>query len=104
MNNQDPWLKRLDELEASIRSFIKDACTAERPEATDALGDVLDLIRDELLEDSRASRRAVLGEPVRELPPSLRPVAAAVEKCLQRAAFFSEWTAAGLRLRLKQVG
>lgn len=104
MNSKDPWLKKLDELEASIRSFIKDARSEDRPEVVDALRDVLDVIRDELLEDSRASRLAVLGKPIRELPSSLRPAAALTEKCLERAAFFSEWTAAGLRLRLKQVG
>lgn len=103
MDDQKTWLKRLDDLEAAIRGFIADARTQDRPEPVDALADVLDMIRDELLEDSRASRRAVLGKPLRELPPFLRPVAAMVEKCLQRAAFFSDWTAAGLRLRLKQV-
>ncbi len=104
MADHDMWLKRLAELEASIRTFIRDARSEDRPEPVDALSDVLDVIRDELFEDSRASRWAVLGRPVRELPPFLRPVAAMVEKCLQRAAFFSDWTAAGLRLRLKQVG
>lgn len=102
MDDHKAWLKRLDELEASIRGFIADARTQDRPEPVDALGDVLDVIRHELLEQSQASRRAVLGKPLRGLPPGLRLAAAAGETCLQRVAFFSDWTAAGLRLRLKR--
>jgi hypothetical protein len=50
MDDRDPWLKRLDELEHEIRSFVAEARTRDRPEPVDALADVLDGIRDELLE------------------------------------------------------
>jgi hypothetical protein len=95
------WLARLDELKASMQTFRDDARSEDHP-AEDALCDMLDALRDEYLEDAQAGRRRVRGRPAKPLPPSLRPAAAFVEKLLRRWAVSLEWSAAGLRTRLKQ--
>jgi hypothetical protein len=70
----------------------------------DALGDVLDGIRDELLEQARQSRRSRLGLSPRGLHSALRPLATAAERTCRWLSFVSAWNAAGLRLRLRQEG
>lgn len=96
------WLARLDELKASIQRFREDARSQDELPAVDALSDMLDDLRNECLEDSRASRQEVRGQPAKPLRPSLRPAAAFVERLLRRVAFSLEWSAAGIRTRLKQ--
>lgn len=71
---------------------------------TEAVFDMLDELRGELREEFRSSRWSGRGRAIRAFHPLVRPAAILAEKCLKRATFLSEWTAAGLRLRLKQVG
>lgn len=104
MTDRDPWLERLDELEHQIRRFIDEAHAEDRPEPVDALGDVLDSIRDELVEESRVSTRSRLGLAPRGIHRALRPLAAAAERSCRWLSFVSAWNAAGLRLRLRQEG
>ena len=68
----------------------------------DALSDMLNDLRDEYLEESQASHRQMRGQPAKPLHPSLRPAAACVERLLRQVAFSLEWSAAGIRTRLKQ--
>lgn len=103
MTDRDPWLERLDDLEHQIRRFIDEAQAEDRPEPVDALGDVLDGIRGELLEDARHSRRLRLGHDPRTFRRAFRPLAAAAERSCRWLAFASAWAAAGLRLRLRSI-
>ena len=97
------WLARLDELKASIQRFRDDARSQDELEAEDALCDMLDGLREEYLEDSRASRQKVRGRSAKPLPPSLRPTAVFIEKRIRRWAVSLECSAAGLRTRLEQI-
>lgn len=96
------WLAKLDELKASIQRFRLRARFQEEFPAVDALSDMLNDLRDEYLEESQASHRQMRGQPAKPLHPSLRPAAACVERLLRQVAFSLEWSAAGIRTRLKQ--
>ena len=61
MDDRDPWLEKLDELEHRLRRFFEEARAHDRPAPVDALADVLDAIRDGLLEDVHAASRQVVG-------------------------------------------
>lgn len=101
---QGRWLARVDELRASIRSLLAEARSGGHDSVPEAVFDMLDELRAELREEFRSSTWDVGRKTIRAFHPLVRPAATFAEKCLQRAAFLSEWTAAGLRLRLKQVG
>ena len=98
----EDWLARVDDLENSIRQLCRDAREQDEPAAVDAVADMLSKLEGELLESALVSRHQRAGQSTGAFHPLVRPAAALAETCLQRVAFVSSWTAAGLRLRLKQ--
>lgn len=103
-HEQERWLARVDDLRCSIRSLLAEAREGNHDPVPEAVFDMLGELRAELREDFRSSRWSVSGKTLRAFHPFVRPAAALAEKSLQRAASLSAWTAAGFRLRLKQVG
>lgn len=105
MNDRERWWNRFNVQVASVRQFVSEARTEEQLEALDAFQDILDKLREELLEETQkyrlVNRAAYLGSPLRGIHPRLRPAASTLASWLSRTALDFEWMAAGLRARLE---
>lgn len=108
MNDRERWWNRFNVQAASVRQFVSEARAEDQLEALDAFQDVLDKLREELLEETQkfrqANRAAFLGKPVRGLHPLLRPGASMMASWLSSLVLEFEWMAAGLRARLEVAG
>jgi len=106
MDEREVWWNRFKVQVASLQKFVADARAEDQFEALDAFGDILDEIRNELLEatqKSRMTRRAAYRrKPLRRVHPLFRAVAAAIARRLSRLALELDWQAAGMRARLRR--
>lgn len=88
-----------------MQKFVSDARAEDQLEALDAFQDVVDKLREELLEETQkhrlVNRAAYLGRPIGGLHPMLRPATSMMANWLSRTALELKWTAAGLRARLE---
>src|SRR5262249_29168143 len=98
---QARWLARVDDMRTSVRSLIGEARSGGHDPVPEAVFDMLDELRAELLEGFQTSRRETRGEAIRAFHPNSRPVAVFAERCVRRLASSLEWHAAGIRVRLK---
>jgi hypothetical protein len=104
MDERERWWNRYKTQVASVRKFISDARTEDQIEALEAFQDVLDEIRQELLEETQkhsiANRACDRPKCVHEMYPLLRPVASVLAGWLSRMGRELEWKAAGIRAKL----
>lgn len=86
-----------------IRSLPEEARSGGHDPVPEAVFDVLDELKAELLEEFQTSRREMAGAAIRAFPPYFRPVAMFTERFLRRLASALEWHAAGNRIRLRET-
>lgn len=99
---QRRWLARVDELKVSIRSLIEEARSGGHDPVPEAISDMLDELKAELLEEFQTSRWNTAGRSVRAFPPGFRPVAMFAERLFRRLADSLESQAAATRIRLRE--
>lgn len=102
-DEQRRWLARVDGLKDSLRMLVAEAREGGHDPVPEAVADMLDELRAELLEEFQASRRATLGKPIRAIPRHVRPIAMFAERTSLRLAPSLEWAAAGYRIRLRET-
>ena len=99
---QGRWLERVDDMKKSIRSLVEEARSGGHDPVPEAVFDVLDELKAELLEEFQTSRQETAGATIRAFHPYFRPVAMFTERLFRRLASSLEWHAAGNRIRLRE--
>ena len=99
--DQRRWLAKVDDMKKSIQSLVEEARQGGHDPVPEAVFDMLDELKAELLEEFQSSRRQVTGRPIRAFHPSVRPAGVIIERWLRQSADSFAWMAAGLRTRLK---
>src|SRR3954451_13242829 len=70
---QRRWLTKIDNMKQSVRSLVEEARSGGHDPVPEAVLDMLDELKAELLEDFQSSRRETRGEAIRTFPPSSGP-------------------------------